>query len=112
VLKLHEQFAIIIDWKTGKVLEDPVQLLLSAATVFYHHPEVQVCRSVYAWLAENAESDEIIHRKELPEMWNNLWERVEELQHAHATTSYPPKPSYLCRRYCPVVACPYHGKGG
>ncbi len=109
VLKKHDKFAILIDWKTGRVVEEPVQLMLSAACVFVHHPEVQVCKSIYAWLAENAESAEVVHRHELPTLWSNLWDRIEELREAHERTSYPPTPNRLCRSWCPVSVCPHHG---
>jgi hypothetical protein len=110
VLKLHGPFAILIDWKTGKVVEDSVQLILSAMCVFYHYPEVQVAKSVFAWLAENAESEEIVHRHELPKLWNDLWPRIEELREAHARTNYPPTPGRLCRSWCPVTSCPHNGR--
>ena len=29
---------------------------------------------------------------------------------AYDTTTYPAKPGPLCRRYCPVAACPHHGE--
>jgi hypothetical protein len=110
VLKKHEQFAILIDWKTGRIVEEPVQLMLSTACVFAHHPEVQVCKSIYAWLAENAESGEVIKREELPTLWSNLWERIEELREAHARDSFPPTPNHLCRSWCPVSVCPHNGR--
>jgi hypothetical protein len=110
VLKIHGPCAIIIDWKTGKIVEDSVQLILSAACVFYHHPEVQVVKSIFAWLADNAESEEIIHRHELPRMWSDLWDRIEELREAHARTSYPAVPNRLCRSWCPVMVCPHNGR--
>jgi hypothetical protein len=100
----------VIDWKTGKVLEDSVQLMLAAATTFAHYPHLQVIRSTFAWLAEDATTDVDIPRERLPELWSNIWERIETLKHAHETTSYPARPNRLCRKWCPVKQCPHHGQ--
>jgi hypothetical protein len=99
----------IVDWKTGKVLEDSVQLMLSAACAFYHYPELQIIRSTFAWLADDCQTDCDIRREQLPELWNNLWERIETLRLAHEQSSYPPTPCRLCRAWCPVTVCPHHG---
>jgi hypothetical protein len=83
----------IIDWKTGKVVEDSVQLMLAAAAAFAHYPELQVIRSTFAWLKEDATTDADIKREELPALWSSLWDRIELLRHAHETMSYPPTPN-------------------
>lgn len=101
----------VIDWKTGRILEDTVQLFLTAACVFAHHPEVETIRSCFVWLAENADTTLDIARVDLPRMWADLWPRISALQQAHQEMSYPPSPGPLCRKWCPVASCPYHGKG-
>jgi len=101
----------IIDWKTGKVVEDSVQLSLAAACAFSHYPELKVIRSTFAWLAEDdAMTHCDIRRDELPELWSSLWSRIELLKHAYETVSYPPTPCRLCRAWCPVKQCPHHGE--
>lgn len=100
----------IVDWKTGKVVEDSVQLMLAAATAFAHYPDLRVIRSTFAWLAEDATTDADIRRDELPTLWSSLWDRIELLRHAHETVSYPPTPNRLCRKWCPVKQCPHNGE--
>jgi hypothetical protein len=109
VLKLNGPVALAIDWKTGKILEDPVQLALMAACIFAHHPNVQRIRTEFVWLKEDTSTREDFARDGMATMWKNLWYRIEQLEHAHKTTSYPAKPGYLCRRWCPVKDCPHHG---
>ena len=109
VVKLVGPVALIIDWKTGKILEDSQQLALMAAVVFAHFPEVMKVRSEFVWLMHDATTREDYHRNEMPEMWRHLWPRIEALKHAHDTTTYPAKQGGLCRRYCPVTSCGYHG---
>ncbi len=102
--------AAIYDWKTGKLIEDSVQLSLTAATMFAHYPELQVIRSVFAWLKEDAETAVDIRRDELPRFWGNMHSRIEQLRESHEMVSYPPTPNRLCRRWCPVKQCPHNGE--
>lgn len=113
VVKINGDIGFVIDWKTGKILEDSQQLALMAACLFAHYPELQAVRSEFVWLKEGPDcsSREDFLRSDMPNMWRGLWPRIEVLKHAYETSSYPPKPSGLCKRYCPVVDCPYHGVG-
>jgi hypothetical protein len=109
VIKIVGPVALIVDWKTGKILDDSQQLALMASCVFAHYPEVQKVRSLFVWLKEDAETKEDFHRNDMPAMWKHLWPRIEALKNAHVTTTYPPKPGRLCKRWCPVAACPHYG---
>ena len=116
VLKLIElpndlQVALALDWKTGKIVEDSVQLALMAACIFAHHPKVQRIRTEFIWLAHDAQTRADFSRDDMPKMWKGLWPRIEALQGAHNSQDYPPKPGGLCRRWCPVTKCPHHGDG-
>jgi hypothetical protein len=110
VIKIIGPVALIVDWKTGKILEDSQQLALMAACVFAHHPEVQKVRSEFAWLKEDATTRADFHRNEMADMWKHIWPRIEALKNAYETTSYPAKPGALCKRWCPVTQCPHNGE--
>jgi hypothetical protein len=110
VLKIQDAVALAIDWKTGKILEDGVQLALSAACIFAHHPQVAKIRTEFVWIKEGGVSSrEDFARDQLPIIWKNIWHRIEALENAYNTTSYPAKPGRLCRKWCPVTQCPHHG---
>lgn len=110
VLVIHGEVALAIDWKTGKIIEDAVQLALMSACVFAHHPEVQKIRTEFVWLKEGGVSSrEDFDRNSIATVWRNLWPRIEALEQAYNTTTYPPKPGFLCRKWCPVTQCPHHG---
>lgn len=109
VVKVKGSVARIIDWKTGKIVEDSCQLALAAACVFAKFPEVKKVRSTFAWLKENAETNEDFTPADMPALWKGLWPRIEALEHAHRTTTYMAKPGGLCRSWCPVTSCPHHG---
>lgn len=111
VVRIADRVGLVLDWKTGKIKEDSVQLALTAQCLFSHYPELRKVRSVYAWLQEDAETSEVFDRADMAELWTGLLDRVWQLQNAYDTQAYPPKPGGLCKRYCPVISCPYHGKG-
>ncbi len=110
VIKINGQVALVADWKTGKIVEDSVQLALAAACVFAHYPEVMAVRSEFIWLKHDASTRETFKREDMAAFWRGLWTRIETLQHAHENDEFPAKPNGLCRRWCPVTKCPHHGE--
>lgn len=104
------QVALAVDWKTGKLQEDSVQLALMAQCIFSHYPQVQAVASRFAWLKESAETDETFTRSDLRRLWTRLLPRVEAMEMAAQTKNYPATPNKLCRSYCPVTTCVHHGK--
>ncbi len=109
VLRINGPVALAVDWKTGAIKEDSVQLALAAATVFAAYPAVQIIRSKFIWLKEDADTVEDFTRAGMAEIWVHLWPRITKLKEAHDGQNYPPKPGGLCRRWCPVSQCPHHG---
>ncbi len=112
VIKINGDVALAADWKTGKILEDSQQLALLAACVFAHYPEVNHVRAMFIWLKEGPDvmSDAVYSRDSMVEMWKAIWPRIQVLEHAHKTMTYPAKPGRLCRNWCPVTSCPHHGE--
>lgn len=110
VIKIVGPVAVVLDWKTGKIKEDGVQLALMAACVFAHHPEVQKIRTEFVWLAEDATTRADFTRDGMPAIWNDVMPRVRAYEHAVKNTEFPAKPGFLCRKWCPVESCPHHGQ--
>jgi len=111
VLRVAGKVALVLDWKTGKIVEDSVQLALTAQCIFSHYPEVMKVRSEFIWLKEEATTRGDFSRDDMTGLWAGLYPRVESMVVAANTTTYPAKPGGLCRRYCPVTKCPHHGVG-
>lgn len=109
VLLINGAVGLAIDWKTGKIIEDSVQLALIAACTFAHYPELKAVRSEFIWLKEDATTREDFMREDIPRLWQLLWPRIEQLENAYLNTTYPAKKGGLCKRYCPVTSCPHHG---
>ena len=110
LVKIVGDVALLVDWKTGKILEDSFQLALLAACVFAKWPHVKAARCAFVWLKEDAESSEVFMREDMPRMWRTLWPRIGELEAAHVHQNYPPNPCRMCRAWCAVKACPNNGK--
>lgn len=104
--------ALIVDYKTGKMKDDGfTQLKLAAAMLLLHYPELQRISVAYLWTEHNGKmTHATFTREQTMEIWNELLPRVEKFQTAFRTTDYPANPSGLCRKYCIVTSCPYHGQ--
>lgn len=102
--------ALLVDWKTGKIIEDSFQLGLSASCAFARWPELKAIRTSFVWLKEDAESSEVFLREDMARMWRTLWPRISALHSAHTSSNFPPVASRMCRKYCRVSHCQNHGK--
>lgn len=111
VVVVNGPVAIVIDWKTGKVLDDPVQLMLMAQLIFSHFPQVKRVIAQFVWLKFDCTSEQVVTRQDIADNWIGLMERVKSMQNAYETDVFPPNPSGLCRKHCPVQSCKYWGKG-
>jgi PD-(D/E)XK nuclease superfamily len=104
--------ATVLDWKTGKPAIDTTQLQLMAAAIFVHEPNVQRVKAGLVFLAHGQTERAEFVREDQAEIWGEVLPRVRALTKARHTKEYPPTPSGLCRKYCAVSSCPYHGRGG
>jgi hypothetical protein len=106
------RYAVAFDWKTGGKIEPEFeQLALTAQMLFVQHPLLQKVHTAYYWSQHLTETVKQYERADMVQLWGRLMPEVNRMAEAARTTTYPPKPSGLCVRYCPVTACPYHGKG-
>lgn len=110
-LVLNPPVALAIDYKTGKILEDYQQLALLAGCIFAHYEDIHAVRTEAWWVREDAITRQDFYRSKLQEIWRGIWPRYEQLKLAHDTNHYPPRPGGLCKRYCPVTSCEFHGRG-
>lgn len=110
LLRVDGPVALAFDWKTGRVKKDPTQLFLAAQCIFTHFPEVQRVLTRFIWLQEDTFSEFTFDRSQMASGWPELLERVRRLEAAYTTNNYPPRPSGLCRAWCPVTTCKHNGR--
>lgn len=112
VLETDDDYARIIDWKTGQRMDvDSNQLAISAALVFVYFPKVQLIKAEYVWMAQDAIKSEMIERAELREKWATIAPQVSRMMASLRDHYWPAQPTGLCVRHCPVTTCEFHGKG-
>lgn len=99
---IGDETAYLLDWKTGKRKVDSQQLALMTAMAFAHFPWVEKVVSGFVWLKPKKFDKEVFTRDDISEIWNEFLPRVKRLEIAHAENKWEPKPSGLCKQWCPV----------
>jgi len=106
VLVIDGSTAYCLDYKTGKVKDNPTQLQLFAAMVMWHYPEVQTVKTSFIWLRFNELTNVTYERRFLAPLWNALSPRFYAVQETIDLGVFKTKPSGLCP-WCPAQAlCP------
>ena len=102
--------AVVVDWKFGKKKEDLRQLSLFALAVFCHFPTVRKIRTIYAWLKTADETPTVKDyvRADMERLKRDWLESIETVRDRLEVDSFPPKPSGLCRGWCPVESCTHY----
>lgn len=100
------------DWKTGKPTPESAQLKLTAAMTFAHKPYVNTITNAFVWLKTNEVTAETFTRDDIASIWQEFAPRVQRLEIAMEEKKFPPRPSGLCRKWCPVgkTNCEYCGE--
>lgn len=112
IVNPEKQWALAIDWKTGRSdnVQDHLQLTLTALTLFIHYPDIRAVGCRYVWLKENQQSKHRVNYEQIGTEWEKIMPRVAALEKAHTEKHFPPKPNRYCKRYCSVRSCRYWGK--
>jgi hypothetical protein len=98
--------ALLVDWKTGKPREDPLELEIGALLLQAQHPHVRKITGRYAWLKENRIGKEHDCSDTL-RTWAYVNTVARHVQHAIDTQDFPKMPGPLCG-WCPVKDCENH----
>lgn len=93
------------DWKTGKRKESSDQMMLFAALTFEAHPEVKEISTSFIWIPDRRWDTETYTRDQLPLLWKHFMPKVARMKAAFDADEWVPRPSGLCRGWCPVKDC-------
>lgn len=105
-----EGLAWVIDWKTGSdKYPDKGQLDLMALMVFAKFPGVQRVNSALLFVVRNTIVKHKTLRTEAHRLWEDYRQRVAFIEAALSNGVWNPKPSGLCKNYCPVNTCEHNG---
>lgn len=102
--------AILVDWKTGKVKDDPSQLALFAAMKMTVEPEVPRAKTMFVFLQYGKTISSEYQREQVPGIWADFLGKVHRLEKAYEEDKWLPKPGPLCG-WCPLKKehCEFRG---
>jgi hypothetical protein len=106
VLVVDGDTAYCLDYKTGKVKDNPTQLQLFAAMVFWQYPEVTKVKTSFIWLKFNETTNATYERRFLDSMWRALKPRFTKVQDTIELGVFTAKPSGLCPWCAAKNICP------
>lgn len=106
VALVRDNTAVLFDWKTGKVREDPFELELQGLLLKARHPEVKTITGRYVWLAEGRIG--VPHDVSgTAKAHESVAKRMDEISHQEKMGYWPKKQSGLCG-YCPCMDCEFN----
>ena len=106
VLVINGDTAYCLDYKTGKVKDNPTQLQLFAAMVMWLYPQVNTVKTSFIWLKFDDVTNAKYERRFLDSLWRALEPRFDKVQEVIDLGVFDTKPSGLCP-WCPAKGfCP------
>lgn len=105
--KLHDNLAVVIDYKTGKPHNKFQQLKLFALHIFTEYPDVDMVDVRFYWTKSCSTTGEIYRRPQIAELWKTFVPNLKQYAQAFKTDVWQPRPSGLCNGWCPVTACEF-----
>lgn len=106
VLVVDGTTAYCLDYKTGKVKENPTQLQLFAAMVMWHFPQVETVKTSFIWLKFDEVTNTKYERRFLGALWSALQPRFNKVQETIDLGVFTTKPSGLCPWCAAKDICP------
>jgi CRISPR/Cas system-associated exonuclease Cas4 (RecB family) len=98
--------AVILDWKTGKVWEDPFELQVQAVLLKAHYPNLERIVGSYVWLADSRVGV-IYDLTDTQKTWEKINRIMDEVGHRKKMGVWEKKPGKLCS-WCPVKSCEHN----
>jgi hypothetical protein len=98
--------ALLLDWKTGKVREDPYELEIGALLLQAKHPKIKTIVGRYVWLKENR-LGETHDCSDTQRTFNFVHDTMDEVEHAIKMEKFDKTPGPLCG-WCPVTDCSHN----
>ena len=77
-----------------------------------HMPEIQTVDLSYLWTKDKkiTSYEDTLTREDIKTVVLEMMPRIKKYERAHRMESFPARPGFLCKNWCPVKQCPYHGE--
>jgi hypothetical protein len=111
LIVIDGETARYVDYKTGKSSKyaDTGQLQLMALAVFKHFPQVKKVKGALLFTIANDMVKQDYSVTDEGVLWKPWVQKYAALEKAFETGVWNPRPSGLCKKYCPVTECPHNG---
>lgn len=97
---VKETAAVLLDWKTGKVWEDPFELAIQALLLRARYPDIQSIVGHYVWLRDNRLG--AMHDvNDTEKIFRDVKGTASRITMRLASNDWPPDEGSLCP-WCPV----------
>jgi CRISPR/Cas system-associated exonuclease Cas4 (RecB family) len=106
VLVSNDREAVLVDWKTGKVREDPLELEIQACLTKINYSQLKIISGYYVWLAEARIGKKFIF-KENEQTFRWLSKLRKEIM---GLEEWKPMPNPLCG-WCQLLSCEFNRRG-
>lgn len=109
-----QEYVRLIDYKTGKIRPDPLQLDINVLCLFAALPNVQRIRGAYLYTTEGdiGSKRDYTRETDLPRIKHDIGNRIIKLKRAFAEDKFPKIKNGLCKNYCDVRSCEFNGRRG
>lgn len=97
--------AVIVDYKTGKPHNKWDQLSQYAIHTFALFPKINIVDAKFYWTQTGTVTRKVWGRDEVPQLWAELTPDLKQLALAYKSDTWQPRPSGLCKGWCPVKTC-------
>jgi hypothetical protein len=106
VVILDHDKAFILDWKTGKRREDPLELEILSTLLRANNSDIKTFKGAYVWLKEGKMGEtHDLDPKRGRRTLDNVWSAA----HEQGEGEWAPTPNALCS-YCLVKSCCHNKK--
>lgn len=99
-----------LDWKTGSVKEDSLQLKINACFLSLEGRDLKEYVTRYIWLKHNVTTGETFQAAQVPALWDEVLSWTHRMEEAWRQERFPERKNGLCRNWCGNTACKFCGK--
>ena len=101
-----------LDYKTGRSAKyaDTDQLELMSLAMFKHFPTLKTVKAALFFVISKNFIKDSYNVETQDKLWVKWLAEYNRMERAYETNVWNPRPSGLCKKYCPVLECPHNGR--
>ena len=101
-----------LDYKTGRSAKyaDTDQLELMSLAMFKHFPTLKTVKAALFFVISKNFIKDSYNVENQDKLWVKWLTEYNRMERAYETNVWNPRPSGLCKKYCPVLECPHNGR--